>query len=135
MVHGMSEAAGGPGEAPRDSVPARSSAEEGRGMRPVADDRNTVVLLSLAVRTLALIRFPPSGCSISCGSLRRSHQPGPFVHLRTGSGMNRDQWLTVEQAEILAEELTLLISELESDISRLVNIEYERLTKHLLPGV
>jgi hypothetical protein len=52
----------------------------------------------------------------------------------TGSGMNRDGWLTVEQAEILAEELTLLISELESDISRLVNLEYERLTKHLLPG-
>jgi hypothetical protein len=48
--------------------------------------------------------------------------------------MNRGDWLTVEQAEILAEELTLLISELESDISRLVNLEYERLTKHLLPG-
>jgi hypothetical protein len=64
-----------------------------------------------------------------------SHQPGPFVHLRSGRGMNRDSWLTVEQAEILAEELTLLISELESDISRLVNLEYERLTKHLLPGV
>ena len=49
--------------------------------------------------------------------------------------MNRDNWLTVEQAEILAEELTLLIAELESDISRLVTIEYERLTTHLLPGV
>jgi hypothetical protein len=49
--------------------------------------------------------------------------------------MNRDNWLTVEQAEILAEELRLLISQLESDISRLVSIEYERLTKQLLPGV
>lgn len=48
--------------------------------------------------------------------------------------MNRDSWLTVEQAEILAEELRLLISQLESDISRLVSIEYERLTKQLLPG-
>ena len=49
--------------------------------------------------------------------------------------MNRDKWLTVEQAEILAEDLALLIAELESDISRLVNSEYERLTKHLLPIV
>jgi len=93
------------------------------------------VPLNLAVRTLALIRFRPSVCSIFCGTLRGSHQPGPFVHLRGGSGMNRDNWLTVEQAEILAEELTLLIAELESDISRLVTIEYERLTTHLLPGV
>jgi hypothetical protein len=49
--------------------------------------------------------------------------------------MNRESWLTVEQAEILAEDLALLIAELESDISRLVNSEYERLTKRLLPAV
>jgi hypothetical protein len=101
----------------------------------VAEERNTVVPLNLAVRTLALIRFRRSGGSIFCGTLRGSHQPGSFVHLSSGSGMSRDNWLTVEQAEILAEELTLLIAELESDIYRLVNIEYERLTKHLLPGV
>jgi len=131
----MSEAAGGPGSANR-LCSRRSSGKSRATHEPiVAEERNTVGSLNLAVCTLGLIRSGRSGCSIFCGTLRGSHQPGPFVHLSNGSGMSRDNWLTVEQAEILAEELRLLIAELESDISRLVNVEYERLTKHLLPGV
>jgi hypothetical protein len=86
-------------------------------------------------RTLALISFRRSGCSIFLGNSLPRPSAGPVCAPKKRQGMNRDSWLTVEQAEILAEDLALLVAELESDITRLVNSEYERLTKHLLPTV
>ena len=47
--------------------------------------------------------------------------------------MNRDHAMSLEQAKALAEELARLIAALESELSILVNKEYEKLVDKLLP--
>ena len=47
--------------------------------------------------------------------------------------MNRDHAMSLEQAKALAEELARLIAALESELSILVNKEYEKLVAKLLP--
>ena len=47
--------------------------------------------------------------------------------------MSRDHELSVDQAKALAEELALLIAALETELSILVQKEYERLVDSLLP--
>jgi hypothetical protein len=47
--------------------------------------------------------------------------------------MNRDHAMSLEQAKALAEELARLIASLESELSILVNKEYEKLVDKLLP--
>jgi len=47
--------------------------------------------------------------------------------------MNRDHALSLEQAKALAEELARLIASLETELSILVNQEYEKLAEKLFP--